>query len=223
MNWNNRFDAGALLCKHRNMLSGNASSRSSGEGGCAGPVTGGVSVPSGAAAVSGVSGVLGGSGASASPVLRLLANVWCQRVVRVALALVFVAAGGAKLADVRGFAEIIHHYGILPVWAVGPVALLLPLAEMIAGVGLLFAVRGSLAAIAAMCLLFLGVLGYALATGLSIGDCGCFAPGELPDGVEDGSALRGALVRDLVLLAGVAYLYVWRQLCGLRGVCRRMG
>lgn len=157
------------------------------------------------------------SGAGASPVLRLLANVWCQRVVRVALALVFVAAGGAKLADVRGFAEIIHHYGILPVWAVGPVALLLPLAEVVAGVGLLFAVRGSLTAIAAMCLLFLGVLGYALATGLSIGDCGCFAPGELPDGVEDGSALRGALARDLVLLAGVAYLYAWRRLR------RRMG
>ena len=185
------------------MLSGNVSSRSSGQGGYAGPVTDGVSVPSGAAAV---------SGASASPVLRLLANVWCQRAVRVALALVFVAAGGVKLADVRGFAEIIHHYGILPVWAVGPVALLLPLAEVAAGVGLLFAVRGSLAAIAAMCLLFLGVLGYALATGLSIGDCGCFAPGELPEGVQDGSALRGALLRDLVLLAGVAYLYAWRGL-----------
>ncbi len=181
-------------------------SRSSGEGGYAGPETGGVSVLSGAA------GLSGASGAGASPVLRLLSGVWCQRAVRVALALVFVAAGGAKLADVRGFAEIIHHYGILPVWAVGTVALLLPLAEVVAGVGLLFAVRGSLTAIAAMCLLFLGVLGYALAAGLSIGDCGCFAPGELPDGVEDGSALRGALVRDLVLLAGVAYLYAWRRL-----------
>lgn len=179
------------------MLSGNASSRSSGEGGYAGPVTDGVSVP---------------SGTGTGTVLHLLTSVWCQRAVRVALALVFVAAGGAKLADVRGFAEIIHHYGILPVWSVGPVALLLPLAEVIAGVGLLFAVRGSLSAITAMCLLFLGVLGYALATGLSIGDCGCFAPGELPEGVEDGSALRGALVRDLVLLAGVAYLYAWRRL-----------
>ncbi len=194
------------------MLSGNASSRSSGEGGCAGPVTGGVSVPSGGAGLPGISDGPGASGPSDSPLLRLLSGVWCQRVVRVALALVFVAAGGAKLADVRGFAEIIHHYGILPVWAVGPVALLLPLAEVVAGVGLLFAVRGSLTAIAAMCLLFLGVLGYALATGLSIGDCGCFAPGELPEGVEDGSALRGAFVRDIALLAGVAYLYAWRRL-----------
>ena len=152
-----------------------------------------------------------------SPLSCLLASVWCQRAVRVALALVFVAAGGAKLADVRGFAEIIQHYAILPVWAVGPVALLLPLAEVAAGVGMLFAVRGSLAAIAAMCLLFLGVLGYALAAGLSIGDCGRFAPGELPEGVQDGSALRGAFWRDLLLLAGVAYLYAWRRLR------RRMG
>ncbi|MDR3044009.1 MAG: DoxX family membrane protein [Desulfovibrio sp.] len=182
------------------MLSGNASSRSSEGGGYAGRLAGNVTASSGVCAT------------FVGPVLRLLSGVWCQRVVRVALALVFVAAGGAKLADVRGFAEIIHHYGILPVWAVGPMALLLPLAEVLAGVGLLFAVRGSLAAIAAMCLLFLGVLGYALATGLSIGDCGCFAPGELPEGVQDGSALRGAFLRDLVLLAGVAYLYAWRRL-----------
>ncbi|KAF5034586.1 Methylamine utilization protein MauE [anaerobic digester metagenome] len=204
MDWNNLFDAGALLCKHRSMLSGNVSPRSSRGAGYAGQVAGGVAAPSAVPS--------GALTAFADAVLRLLSGVWCQRAVRGALALVFMAAGGAKLADVRGFAEIIHHYGILPVWAVGPVALLLPLAEVIAGVGLLFAVRGSLAAIAAMCLLFLGVLGYALATGLSIGDCGCFAPGELPEGVQDGSALRGAFVRDLALLAGVAYLCAWRRL-----------
>lgn len=182
------------------MLSGNASPCSSALGGRAARISAGASALSRVWA------------ACATFALRLLAGVWCRCLVRVALALVFVAAGGAKLADVRGFAEIVSLYGILPVWAVGVTALLLPLAEVAAGVALLFDVRGGLASVAAMCLLFLGVLGYALATGLSIGDCGCFAPGELPRGVADGSALRGALLRDLVLLAGVAYLYAWRGL-----------
>lgn len=203
-----------MLCKHRYMLSGNAPSRSSAEGGYADRLPDGVSASPDCRATTPRDSL---SLMRTRSLPRLLTSVWCQRAVRVALALVFMAAGGAKLADVRGFAEIIQHYAILPVWAVGPVALLLPLAEVAAGLGLLFAVRGSLAAIAAMCLLFLGVLGYALAAGLSIGDCGCFAPGELPEGVQDGSALRGALLRDLVLLAGVAYLYAWRRLR------RRMG
>ena len=203
-----------MLCNHRYMLSGNAPSRSSGDGGYADRLPGGVSASPDCRAAAPCDRL---SHLLPRPLSCLLASVWCQRAVRVALALVFVAAGGAKLADVRGFAEIIQHYAILPVWAVGPVALLLPLAEVAAGLGLLFAVRGSLAAITAMCLLFLGVLGYALAAGLSIGDCGCFAPGELPEGVQDGSALRGAFWRDLVLLAGVAYLYAWRR------VRRRMG
>lgn len=128
--------------------------------------------------------------------------------VRVVLGGVYMVAGGLKLMDVPGFAIVIAQYGIVPVPLLGWVALLLPLAEVLAGAGLVFRVRGSLGAVTGMTLLFLAVLGYAIWTGLSIGDCGCFSPGEIPAGHGDGSALREAFMRDLLLLAGAMYLHV---------------
>lgn len=143
-------------------------------------------------------------------IMPLFVSLWSYRLVRIALGALFVYAGATKLMDVQGFALVIEEYGLVHGNMARIVALLLPVAECIAGAALVLDIRGSLSAVTGMCLLFFGVLGYALAAGLTIGDCGCFEPGELPEGSEDGSALRSAFLRDIGLLFACAYCYWWR-------------
>jgi hypothetical protein len=128
--------------------------------------------------------------------------------IRVVLSGVFLFAGGIKLADVQAFQAIIAAFGLVPdAWLV-PVAVGLPLLEIAAAVGLLLEVRGSLTAIALLIVLFCAILGYGIHMGLDI-DCGCFGP-EDPES-RAFSGLRGALVRDLAMLAGVAFLFGYRR------------
>lgn len=128
-------------------------------------------------------------------------------VVRIFLGAVFVYAGAGKVWDVRGFALIIEEFGVVPLWLLPYVALGLPVLEVLAGVGLIFNIRGSLSMITAMTVAFMAVLGYAIYEGLVIADCGCFAAGELPSGYDDGSALREAFIRDVGLLAACCFLF----------------
>lgn len=126
-----------------------------------------------------------------------------QRGIRWLLAGMFIYAGVVKLVDPQRFTEIVSGFGLLPDALIFPAAGLLPILELGAGVGLLFAVRGSLAAIAAMLLLFMAVLGHGIHLGLDI-DCGCFGP-EDPEQAYKG--LKIALVRDAVMMAAVVFLY----------------
>lgn len=138
---------------------------------------------------------------------RIFERTTIVLVVRVFLGAVFVYAGAGKLWDVRGFALIIEEFGLVPLWLLPYVALGLPALEVLAGVGLIFNVRGSLSMITAMTVAFMAVLGYAIYEGLVIADCGCFAAGELPSGYDDGSALREAFIRDVGLLAACCFLF----------------
>lgn len=137
----------------------------------------------------------------------LIRSFWPYFTVRVVLAVVFVYAGASKLADPESFAVVIDAYGLLPGFLVPYMALALPLLEVLAGIGLVFEVRGSLTAISLMTVLFLGVLTYGIALGLDV-DCGCYGPGD-PEG-EAFHGLRDAFRRDLLLLAGLVYVYLWR-------------
>ncbi len=128
------------------------------------------------------------------------------------LGLVFITAGLTKILDPAAFARVVDAYAILPPVLVELTALTLPPFEVVAGLGLLMDVRGSLTLITAMVLLFLGILGYAILIGLDI-DCGCFGP-------EDPEAdlfhnLRTSFVRDIGLLALCLFTYIWRQRRGI--------
>lgn len=138
---------------------------------------------------------------------KIVFSIWPYRGVRVILALLFLWAGVVKLLDPDSFAIILEAFDLLPYSWIMPIAVGLPILEILAGIGLLFDVRGSLATVTGLLLLFMAVLGYGVWLGLDI-DCGCFGPGD-PEG-EAYKGLRPALYRDLVMLAGVAYLYVWR-------------
>lgn len=133
--------------------------------------------------------------------------------VRMGLAAVYLIAGVGKIMDVQGFAEIIKFYDIVPIVVIPFIAMGLPVVEIVAGIGLVFKRVWALHAITAMTILFMLVLGFALWSGLAIGDCGCFAPGDIPEGHDDGSALREAFIRDIGLLAASTLLYIarWRH------------
>lgn len=152
---------------------------------------------------------------------RWLRSAWTCRLARWGLGLIFVYAGAVKLIDPRAFAEVVGAYGLLPAGLVTPVAVLLPAAEVLAGIGLVLDKRGSLAAIGAMTVMFIVVLAYGIGLGLDV-DCGCYGPGD-PEG-EAFHGLREALVRDLGMLSVVAYVYWWRRTnAALPGIRVRRG
>lgn len=120
------------------------------------------------------------------------------------LALVFVAAGAVKLRDPAAFARAISQYGLVPEWLIPVMAVGLPLAEVLAGVGLLCNRRFSLGAVLALLLLFTAVLGYAVLMDLEV-DCGCFT---LEETVQR-TGVKAALWRDLGLIAACLVLWRW--------------
>jgi len=138
-----------------------------------------------------------------------------ERFVRWLLAGIFVYSGAVKLAAPSRFAEILSGFGLLPEPLIYPVALALPVAELLAGIGLAFALRGSLSAIAAMLVVFIVVLIYGISLGLDI-DCGCFGP-EDPEQAYKG--LKAALARDAVMMAAVLFVYWSRGRFRMRGGC----
>lgn len=104
-------------------------------------------------------------------VLRLVGHV-C----RLGLAAVFLSAGGLKMLDPEGFAKEVAQYGLLPGSMTGLFAtVLLPL-EVAVGAALLLNFRPalSLGLAAGMLALFIGAIGYALATNQPLEACGCF-------------------------------------------------
>lgn len=137
-----------------------------------------------------------------------------ERAVRWLLAGIFVYSGAVKLAEPSRFAEIIAGFGLLPEVLIYPLAVLLPVVELIAGIGLVFALRGSLPTITVMLVMFIAVILYGIHLGLDI-DCGCFGP-EDPEQAYKG--LKAALARDAVMMAAVLFIYWSRGRTSRRSV-----
>jgi uncharacterized membrane protein YphA (DoxX/SURF4 family) len=133
---------------------------------------------------------------------------WIYRIVRWVLGGIFIYSGATKLLAPQTFAVLIEAYGLVPDMLLMPVALMLPALEVVAGVGMLFDIRGSLAVVAGLLLLFIAILGYGIRMGLDV-DCGCFGPEE-PE-AEAFHGLRVALYRDMVMLTAVIFLYGMRR------------
>lgn len=132
---------------------------------------------------------------------------WLYRLLRWFLGCIFVYSGITKLFAPITFAVLIDAYGLVPEPLLMPVALIIPLLEVLAGVGLIIDLRGSLAVITGLLLLFVAILGFGIRMGLDV-DCGCFGP-EDPE-AKAFHGLRTALYRDIAMLVMVAFLYWWR-------------
>lgn len=122
-------------------------------------------------------------------------------IARVVLALVFLIAGGAKLADLRGTRKALREFG-LPARAVAPTSIALPLAELAIGGALIATTTARAASLGAVVLLltFALVIGRAVARG-ERPDCHCFGA------LHSAPAGWRALLRNL-LLASVAVAVV---------------
>ncbi len=114
---------------------------------------------------------------------------------RLLLALVFLVAGLAKLADLPGSQQAMRDFG-LPNALAAPFGILLPLAELVVAIALLIPVVAWWGALGALVLLllFVGGISYNLARGRQP-DCHCF--GQL----YSAPAGKSTLIRNLVLAA----------------------
>lgn len=126
---------------------------------------------------------------------------------RLALAVVFLVAGIPKLLHPVQFGGIIDAYGLLPELLILPAAFFVSALEVAAGVALLLGRRIGMHLSAFLLLLFIVVLSYGIILGLDI-DCGCFSISD-PEH-QAFSGMRSALIRDLVLLIPLGYLY-WQS------------
>lgn len=139
---------------------------------------------------------------------RVLGNPWIYRIVRMALAALFLYGGVVKLFDPKAFAATISAYDLVPEALLPIVAVGLPLVEVAAGAALLFDRRWGLHLITGLLALFVFVLGFGVLWNLNV-DCGCFGAEEL----NQQAGLRAAFYRDLILTGVVMpYLYVARRL-----------
>lgn len=130
------------------------------------------------------------------------------KIIRCGLGVIFIYAGTLKLLEPKTFAALIEAYGIVPEALLVTLAISLAALEVTAGIGLLFDIKGSLAVITGLLILFIGILGYGIWMGLDV-DCGCFGP-EDPE-AQAFHGLRQSLYRDLIMLAVVGLIYGWRR------------
>jgi hypothetical protein len=124
-------------------------------------------------------------------------------VLRWGVGLLFVYSGAAKIHSLGAFAIVVSDFGILPESLVHPFSACLAGLELATGVGLIIDLRGSLAVIMGLMVLFTAVVTYGIVMGLDI-DCGCFGIG---DPRVRPTSLAEALLRDGVLIFMCACLY----------------
>jgi uncharacterized membrane protein YphA (DoxX/SURF4 family) len=129
---------------------------------------------------------------------------------RLILGAVFLYSGLVKASSSAQFAIALAPFTFLPTNWLRPVAVLLPLCEMAAGVLVLTPRTSRVGAgvIFVLCAVFATVLGWALANGIIV-SCSCFGRDETPSAAK----MIIAMGRDL-LLAGLALtaLFLERKL-----------
>jgi hypothetical protein len=134
--------------------------------------------------------------------------LWADRLGRWLISLIFLVAAFPKLFNVHEFAATIDAYGLLPDILLLPMAVALPVLEILLALGLLFNRLQSKIGIAVMLLFFISLLSYSIWQGLDI-DCGCFGP-EDPEYLAF-KGLRLALVRDIVMLFPLVYSFWYHR------------
>ena len=127
---------------------------------------------------------------------------------RAPLGLVFVCTGFIKLMDIPDFANHLGDFGIVPDGLVPAVAWLVSLSELVAGLGLVANIRGSLAIVFCILMIFIGVLAYGIVLGLDI-DCGCLGP-------DFSVGLKTQLLIDIGLVAWCGLAYLMGNQCKVR-------
>jgi uncharacterized membrane protein YphA (DoxX/SURF4 family) len=127
--------------------------------------------------------------------------------IRLFLAVVFLYSGLVKASSSAQFALALVPFTLVPEIWIGPLSVLLPLAE-IAGGALILApwtkrIGGCL--VLGLCLVFITALSWALANGIIV-NCSCFGQEERPSAAK----MTLALMRD-IFLAVLAFIVVLKD------------
>lgn len=138
-----------------------------------------------------------------------LAHPWLTVRVQIALGAIFVAAALPKIADPPSFAHMIYNYRILPGPLINISALVMPWAEIVAGLCLILGVwvRPARWIVGAMLVVFMLAIGFNLLRNNAI-DCGCFdvsAAGKTHE--ERIRDMWMVILRDAGMLLMVAQLW----------------
>ena len=120
---------------------------------------------------------------------------------RIALAAVFFYAGAVKASASQEFAMALLPFTFVPTQWTMPLALALAWTEILAAILLVLPRVFPLGAalVGALCLLFIGVLSWALWNGIIV-SCGCFGADDSPSAWK----MLLAIGRDIVLLGAAA-------------------
>jgi uncharacterized membrane protein YphA (DoxX/SURF4 family) len=124
---------------------------------------------------------------------------------RIALAAVFFYAGAVKASASQEFAMALLPFTFIPTQWTMPLALALAWTEILAALLLLLPRVFPLGAVlvGGLCLLFIGVLSWALWNGIIV-SCGCFGADDSPSAWK----MLLAIGRDIVLLGAAAGVLV---------------
>ncbi len=130
--------------------------------------------------------------------VRLLSLRAVVTACQVAVALVLLAAGLAKIGEAGTFALQIHHYRLLPLGLENLVAITLPWIELMMALAILLRwhARSGAVAGAGLMALFVLIVGVSVVRGLDI-ECGCF-------GTTDGGRVGLAKLLENTGLLAVA-------------------
>lgn len=130
--------------------------------------------------------------------------VWLKLILRFVLGGIFVYAAWDKLIHPDYFAENILDYEIVPMSLVNPMAVWLPILEVVLGLCLLagFWTRSVSLLLVGLCAIFIGAIAVTLLRGIPLHACGCFS-------TEVGTGLRGwlSLWQEGLILIACVVLY----------------
>ncbi|MFA7344688.1 MAG: MauE/DoxX family redox-associated membrane protein [Terrimicrobiaceae bacterium] len=133
-------------------------------------------------------------------------QIWCVVLIRFVLGGTFLFAGAVKAGASEEFALALVPFSILPESWTGVFAVSLAWIEIVAGLLILLprVHRVGSAIILCLALAFIGVLTWALSTGLIV-SCGCFGGDEPPSA----SAMILAILRDVGIASAAALTLVF--------------
>jgi len=125
-----------------------------------------------------------------------------SNLLRYLLAGLFLWAGAIKLSDPKNFARNVDAFGLVPENWLVIIAIGLPILEIILALAVIMRWSYGLPLMAALLLLFIGILWYGVLNDLNV-DCGCFSLTEQ----DSYSSLRQAFWRDWLMLAATGYVF----------------
>jgi len=133
----------------------------------------------------------------------IISNKYITLSFRLILGVVFIYASIDKIAHIDQFARAIYYYHILPGWIVNVMAIVMPWAELFAGICLIvgYYPRGAAALIGIMLVMFLIALSIVYLRGVDI-SCGCFSVSDRAK-----SSALNLIWRDLILFVMTIQVY----------------